>query len=268
MLVLQSMADWANARGAGERFRKESVEAVVRSAQETGVWSPFIGYVPPDEVEISGPNYRETLSARGFNPRQRAVLDRLLDHASGRATHNAKVYAHERLTGVALTLAGRYPKFLGSEFAASAEMEKDLYPIPAIDITRSLLPDAAFDFVISNEVLEHVADLDAALRETARILKPGGVMLGTCPFDANRFETDVRAVLDGAGLRHVAEPEYHGNPIDPVGGSLVFQVPGWDLLDRARKAGFATPRMLFMSSTARAYTGMTEAGIFVFEFIR
>jgi 2-polyprenyl-6-hydroxyphenyl methylase/3-demethylubiquinone-9 3-methyltransferase len=38
-------------------------------------------------------------------------------------------------------------------------------------------PDAAFDAVVCVDVLEHVSDLDAVLRETARVLAPGGAFL-------------------------------------------------------------------------------------------
>lgn len=41
--------------------------------------------------------------------------------------------------------------------------------------------DATFDFVFHNQVFEHVPDLDQALGEIRRILKPGGVMLSLFP---------------------------------------------------------------------------------------
>ncbi|HEX7449127.1 MAG TPA: class I SAM-dependent methyltransferase [Pirellulales bacterium] len=42
-------------------------------------------------------------------------------------------------------------------------------------------PDAAFDFAFANSVLEHIPDLPATLRETARLLKPGGLLAATVP---------------------------------------------------------------------------------------
>jgi ubiquinone/menaquinone biosynthesis C-methylase UbiE len=44
----------------------------------------------------------------------------------------------------------------------------------ASDIESIPVPDAAFDIVLCTEVLEHVPRPEAALREIARILKPGG----------------------------------------------------------------------------------------------
>lgn len=42
-------------------------------------------------------------------------------------------------------------------------------------------PDAHFDFVVSNQVIEHVVDLDEAMAEVARVMKPGGVFLSVHP---------------------------------------------------------------------------------------
>ncbi len=43
------------------------------------------------------------------------------------------------------------------------------------------LPDASFDLVVNNQVMEHVEDLDATLREIHRVLKPGGQLLSLFP---------------------------------------------------------------------------------------
>jgi SAM-dependent methyltransferase len=46
---------------------------------------------------------------------------------------------------------------------------------------RSEFPDAVFDAVVSDQVLEHVEDLDVVLSEISRVLKPGGVTVHTFP---------------------------------------------------------------------------------------
>jgi len=43
-------------------------------------------------------------------------------------------------------------------------------------------PSDSFDSVFSSEVLEHVFDVHYTLNEIARVLKPGGRLLLTCPF--------------------------------------------------------------------------------------
>jgi 2-polyprenyl-6-hydroxyphenyl methylase/3-demethylubiquinone-9 3-methyltransferase len=42
-------------------------------------------------------------------------------------------------------------------------------------------PDHAFDIVVASEVLEHIGNLDTALWEMARVLKPGGLFLFDTP---------------------------------------------------------------------------------------
>ena len=52
------------------------------------------------------------------------------------------------------------------------------------DITNIPEPDASFDAIMCIEVLEHVPDPVAALRELSRLLKPGGTIILTAPFCA------------------------------------------------------------------------------------
>lgn len=53
---------------------------------------------------------------------------------------------------------------------------------------RSAFPDESFDVIFSDQVLEHVADLDRAVAEIARLLKPGGLTLHQWPARWTRVE--------------------------------------------------------------------------------
>lgn len=46
------------------------------------------------------------------------------------------------------------------------------------------MDDATFDAVLCSEVFEHIPDAISAVREFARILKPGGTLLITAPFNS------------------------------------------------------------------------------------
>jgi hypothetical protein len=58
-----------------------------------------------------------------------------------------------------------------------------------MDITRIQFPDAQFDLVICNHVLEHVPDDGLALREVYRVLKPGGSAILQVPISAKLMTT-------------------------------------------------------------------------------
>lgn len=96
------------------------------------------------------------------------------------------------------------------------------------DLTQLTFPDEAFDVVITQDVLEHVASPERAFSEIARVLRPGGVHLFTVPVDT-KGPTQTRAVLSDDGeLVHLLPPTYHLDPIDPS-GALVFTDFGCDL---------------------------------------
>jgi SAM-dependent methyltransferase len=60
---------------------------------------------------------------------------------------------------------------------------------------RLPFPDATFDLVVSNQVLEHVQDHDVAFSEISRVLKPGAISLHLFPARWAPRETHVRVPL-------------------------------------------------------------------------
>lgn len=50
------------------------------------------------------------------------------------------------------------------------------------DLTKLSFPDANFDWVIANHVLEHIEDEDRAINEIHRVLKPNGKAILQIPF--------------------------------------------------------------------------------------
>jgi SAM-dependent methyltransferase len=58
-----------------------------------------------------------------------------------------------------------------------------------VDITHVPLPDAGYDVVIANHVLEHIDDDGLAIQELFRLLKPHGAALLTVPLNPTRRQT-------------------------------------------------------------------------------
>ena len=54
-----------------------------------------------------------------------------------------------------------------------------------LDIEDTKLPEASYDLIVCNHVLEHVNDYRRALKEVYRILVPGGSLLCSFPMDPN-----------------------------------------------------------------------------------
>lgn len=83
-----------------------------------------------------------------------------------------------------LWLLGRGCSYLGVDISEPAVEEAKALGLQAqlIDDAASLpIPDAAYDVVVSVEVLEHLFLPLEALTEMARVLRPGGVLIVTVP---------------------------------------------------------------------------------------
>ncbi len=111
--------------------------------------------------------------------------DRVLDLGCGFGRH-AFAAARTGAAVVALDAGADEVRQVRAMFAAMVE-EGELDPATSHagavrgDALRLPFVDAAFDRVVASEVLEHIADDTAAMRELARVLRPGGTMAVTVP---------------------------------------------------------------------------------------
>ena len=162
--------------------------------------------------------------------------------------HRAVVFATERTSDFFAALRPRVGRLLGSEFVPSLarRLRLSLWLLQQGrpgwvrhgDLTALRFADASLDGVVSQDVLEHVHDHRRALREVARVLRPGAPFVFTVPFYDLAAESVRIADIDGDGrILHHGPPEYHGDPVS--GGALCFHHFGWSLLEDLREAGFA-----------------------------
>lgn len=179
------------------------------------------------EGDRLAPNYRERVvsSVTGLNSRQRAsmlAMDKVLVRVP---LERADVYVTEAITPFFRHILKRSPGAIGSEFFG-ADVPRGSYrnKVRNEDVTALTFPDASFDVVISNDVLEHVPGYLTALGELRRVLKPGGALLLTVPFATDQYEHIVRARVGPLGVEQLMPPEYHGDPVNPGGGSSAFKL--------------------------------------------
>jgi len=223
-------------------------------------------------LSLNGDNYRETLEFGGCLARHRAVLlvlQALLARDLLPPREQLELYCPEAITPFAALLRELFPKLLSSEFLPDPDdTQRQHYPHQ--DLCKLTLPQACVDLVLCNELFEHLYDLPAALGEIARILRPGGWLVSTCPFAYNRVDTIVKTRHRPGATPGVAaeaellmEPEFHGDPVHPEQGSLVYQIPAWDLLDQARQAGLSDPAIHWIAAPSYGVVGQELPAVMV-----
>lgn len=171
----------------------------------------------------------------------RAIVDTVNARTGTSATHLSELFrdARARNTTIAeINSAGNLHRYLArcpglrhSEFGSVSAA------VPSEDLMELSYADAQFDLVITSDTLEHVPDIDAALGETLRVLKPGGSHVFSVPVVWDRT-TRRRATLLAGTLTHLLAPSYHGAPAEGKNDFLVFHEFGADLVDRCKAAGF------------------------------
>jgi SAM-dependent methyltransferase len=128
------------------------------------------------ERQVVGGGYRPNARCR-FAPcasldRERLVYLFLL-HRTDVLTSPARVL-HVAPEGNLSEALSRRPHYIAADLVADEG-------IVQMDITRIDWPDASFDVIICNHVLEHVPDDRSALREIHRVLQPGGFAILQVP---------------------------------------------------------------------------------------
>lgn len=113
---------------------------------------------------------------------------------------------------------------------AQPDLEGDALNLP--------VPDASFDAALSTQVLEHVPEPALALKELARVLRPGGTLVLTCPgtwphheqpYDYFRYTRfGLEHLLEQAGFV-VVELKPLGGIWATIGQMICLEVTRWPL---------------------------------------
>lgn len=100
-------------------------------------------------------------------------------------------------------------RHVGLDINASALAQATAHGIEAVhgDVTALPLADGAADVVVAGEIFEHVDDLDAAVGEVARVLKPGGLLV--CDTISHTRWARFALVTVAERIRGLAPPGIH-----------------------------------------------------------
>jgi SAM-dependent methyltransferase len=134
--------------------------------------------------EFMGPrhDYRESLILRRL--RRDVPHGHVLNAGAGAGSLTASLLGR----GYRVTSVDMSEPFLERLRAITAERGGDGSEVAWADLTRLPFPDGSFDGVVCGEVLEHIPDDAAAIRELRRVLRPGGVLVATVPANPWRYD--------------------------------------------------------------------------------
>lgn len=205
------------------------------------------------------PNWRERIvcSCCGLNNRQRMIAYTVKVMNKNCKDRRQSIYLMEQVTPIFKWVSEALPQAqcIGSEYLGpDVEPGKIIKGTRHEDAERLSFSDHSFDLIVSNDVLEHVANPKKAFKEAWRVLRPGGVLLMTVPFNPDMIQSVQRATLIEGKLEFLRAPVYHGNPVSSD-GALVFTDFGWDLLQDLRGSGFADAALHFYWSEVYGHLG-------------
>lgn len=127
--------------------------------------------------------------------------------------------------------------YYGTEFDP-AKIAAGSQPRDYADFQKLHFDADTFDIVVASDVFEHIRRDADAMREVHRVLKPGGHLILTVPYDHDRAQTIQRVDTSGPTDVHRLPPQYHGGG----GHTLAYREYGRDLSDLMRAAGFFVQR--------------------------
>lgn len=128
----------------------------------------------------------------------------------------------------------------------SGEIEPDIFSVPGLkcvytDLNRRIdAPDNAFDYICCIDGLEHMTDPYQAVRELARVLKPGGYGIFSVPNYTN-IERRLKFLLRGYFTKPVSYEgfqraganlyNFHNSPITITILEFMFKINNLDIVE-------------------------------------
>ncbi|MCI0452260.1 MAG: class I SAM-dependent methyltransferase [Candidatus Latescibacteria bacterium] len=144
--------------------------------------------------------------------------------------------------------------YYGTEFDP-AKIAAGEDPRAYADFQKLHYDDETFDFVVASDVFEHIRHDAEAMREVQRVLKTGGYLILTVPYDEQRAHTIQRVDTSGPTDVHLLPAHYHGGG----GHTLAYREYGRDLIDLMRAPDFFVEQV----AVAVPEHGITPQSVFV-----
>lgn len=193
-------------------------------------------------------NWRERMVCPNCrcNSRQRFIIQKIFEaYEIGN-----KILIYEKNTDFFRAVQREISTVEGFEYAGK-DHAGEIEGIYCEDICKLSYPDEEFDIIISNDIFGYTYDYQIAFSEAFRVLKPGGKLIFTVPFNANSLITERRVELCEGTVICVMDKWCHDNPVLGLEPLLINQVFGWDLLEVIKEVGFR-------DALGKVYYGLKE----------
>lgn len=215
------------------------------------------------------PCFRERMvcTGCGLNNRMRFAADYLIKNIYKMRSDNVHIYLYEQVTPFYHFIKERCDNvnIIGSEYLGNQYKSGEIiHGLRHEDAQELSLDKSSIDIILSNDVFEHIPNIEKALTEAFRILKSTGKLIFTIPFSPTEQKTIKRAEVNDGIITHILPEKYHGNPISE-NGSLVYYEFGWDIIDMCKQAGFRKSYMLGYYSLTHGHIGNGIQYLFVAE---
>lgn len=160
-----------------------------------------------------------------------------------------KIYSASSGDALHRILGADNPNFIASEYFPDVPVGSEKNGVLCQNLESLTFERDSFDLVVTEDVLEHVANAEKAFSEIHRVLKRGGYHIFTVPLSLDS-PTRERAILENGQVKHLLPPEYHGDPIR--GEILAFRNFGYDIFASLAALGFeAKLSSTFLRDTLR-----------------
>jgi ubiquinone/menaquinone biosynthesis C-methylase UbiE len=168
-----------------------------------------------------------------------------------------KIYAIEIVPDVTKLLLCKVTKEMGNE-------DRLVPVIGSFDDIK--LPDTSVDFAVELDSLHHANDLDKALREVARVLKPGGILIAYDRINADALSEAQRNFMLDIEYQETFKHEYGM----PLGTKITrrdngeHEIRECEWVDSLKRAGFKIEKIRFFHK--RCSRGILYAFISLIPF--
>jgi SAM-dependent methyltransferase len=226
-----------------------------KAIEEEKIFLENDGYCPICEQNVKFLSKQEWLRDHyfcqncGSIPRERALMEMIKKHYPD--WKEAMIHESSPAWGASNRLRAECEKYTPSQYFQGHQPGEIVNGVRCENLEALTFADASIDLHITQDVMEHVFNPSKAFVEIARTLTPGGMHIFTVPLVNKWNPSQRRAKIDPEGnVTHIAEPSYHGNPLDE-GKSLVTFDWGFDICDYIFQSSGLFTQMIYIDDISK-----------------